>query len=257
MPDRGASTDGLSLPEEMLISSDSRRLIASNSSKTPSLPEVWPYISVSLIIPGTLTVFPDIDVFKDWQQKSFTIPHLDIRISRLLEDNATLSRPRSPHRPRRLAAEISRRQQCLNQYKQLYLQPVKRQDMKYTEFESIISPERMRKYNVACGGNTAKAMTGSGILSSQVACFIPIKGLSQLKRKSRRHIMNWRKNISIHTLNYSRKWNLDYGNICLLMSSTGSLVEFFYEFSQTSRNPAKVLDLTTLMYLANWTISTI
>ena len=33
------------------------------------------------------------------------------------------------------------------------------QDMKYSEFESIISPERMRKYNVACGGNTAKAMT--------------------------------------------------------------------------------------------------
>ena len=31
--------------------------------------------------------------------------------------------------------------------------------MKYTEFESIISPERMRKYNIACGGNTAKAMT--------------------------------------------------------------------------------------------------
>ena len=31
--------------------------------------------------------------------------------------------------------------------------------MKYTEFESIISPERMRKYNVACGGNTTKAMT--------------------------------------------------------------------------------------------------
>ena len=31
--------------------------------------------------------------------------------------------------------------------------------MKYTEFEDIISPERMRKYNVACGGNTAKAMT--------------------------------------------------------------------------------------------------
>ena len=31
--------------------------------------------------------------------------------------------------------------------------------MKYTEFESIISPERMRKYNVACGGNAAKAMT--------------------------------------------------------------------------------------------------
>lgn len=31
--------------------------------------------------------------------------------------------------------------------------------MKYIEFESIISPERMRKYNVACGGNTAKAMT--------------------------------------------------------------------------------------------------
>lgn len=31
--------------------------------------------------------------------------------------------------------------------------------MKYTEFESIISPERMRKYNVACGGNKAKAMT--------------------------------------------------------------------------------------------------
>ena len=31
--------------------------------------------------------------------------------------------------------------------------------MKYAEFESIISPERMRKYNVACGGNTAKAMT--------------------------------------------------------------------------------------------------
>lgn len=31
--------------------------------------------------------------------------------------------------------------------------------MKYTEFESIISPERMRKYNAACGGNQAKAMT--------------------------------------------------------------------------------------------------
>ena len=31
--------------------------------------------------------------------------------------------------------------------------------MKYTEFENIISPERMRKYNVACGGNKAKAMT--------------------------------------------------------------------------------------------------
>ena len=31
--------------------------------------------------------------------------------------------------------------------------------MKYTEFESIISLERMRKYNVACGGNKAKAMT--------------------------------------------------------------------------------------------------
>ena len=27
--------------------------------------------------------------FKDWQQKIFTFPHLDIRISRLLEDNAT------------------------------------------------------------------------------------------------------------------------------------------------------------------------
>ena len=31
--------------------------------------------------------------------------------------------------------------------------------MKYSEFECIISPERMKKYNVACGGNTAKAMT--------------------------------------------------------------------------------------------------
>ena len=31
--------------------------------------------------------------------------------------------------------------------------------MKYSEFESIISPERLRKYIVACGGNTAKAMT--------------------------------------------------------------------------------------------------
>ena len=34
-------------------------------------------------------VFPDTDAFKDWQQKIFTFPHLDIRISRLLEDNAT------------------------------------------------------------------------------------------------------------------------------------------------------------------------
>lgn len=31
--------------------------------------------------------------------------------------------------------------------------------MKYTEFESIISPERMRKYIVACGGDKVKAMT--------------------------------------------------------------------------------------------------
>ena len=31
--------------------------------------------------------------------------------------------------------------------------------MKYSEFESIISPERLRKYIVACGGNTTKAMT--------------------------------------------------------------------------------------------------
>ena len=31
--------------------------------------------------------------------------------------------------------------------------------MKYKDFENIISPERMRKYNVACGGNKAKAMT--------------------------------------------------------------------------------------------------
>ena len=31
--------------------------------------------------------------------------------------------------------------------------------MKYSEFENIISPERLRKYIVACGGNTAKAMT--------------------------------------------------------------------------------------------------
>ena len=37
----------------------------------------------------TRIVFPDIDAFKDWQQKIFTFPHLDIRISRLLEDNAT------------------------------------------------------------------------------------------------------------------------------------------------------------------------
>ena len=36
-----------------------------------------------------IVVFPDIDAFKDWQQKIFTFPHLDIRISRLLEDNAT------------------------------------------------------------------------------------------------------------------------------------------------------------------------
>ena len=36
-----------------------------------------------------IIVFPDIDAFKDWQQKIFTFPHLDIRISRLLEDNAT------------------------------------------------------------------------------------------------------------------------------------------------------------------------
>ena len=35
-----------------------------------------------------IIVFPDIDAFKDWQQKIFTFPHLDIRISRLLEDNA-------------------------------------------------------------------------------------------------------------------------------------------------------------------------
>ena len=38
-----------------------------------------------------IIVFPDIDAFKDWQQKIFTFPHLDIRISRLLEDNATLA----------------------------------------------------------------------------------------------------------------------------------------------------------------------
>ena len=31
--------------------------------------------------------------------------------------------------------------------------------MKYKDFENIISPERMRKYNVACGGNTVQAMT--------------------------------------------------------------------------------------------------
>ena len=36
-----------------------------------------------------IIVFPDIDAFKDWQQKIFTFPHIDIRISRLLEDNAT------------------------------------------------------------------------------------------------------------------------------------------------------------------------
>ena len=36
-----------------------------------------------------IIVFPDIDAFKDWQQKIFTFPHLDIRISRLLEDYAT------------------------------------------------------------------------------------------------------------------------------------------------------------------------
>ena len=36
-----------------------------------------------------IIVFPDIDAFKDWQQKIFTLPHLDIRISRLLDDNAT------------------------------------------------------------------------------------------------------------------------------------------------------------------------
>ena len=36
-----------------------------------------------------IIVFPDIDAFKDWQQKIFAFPHLDIRISRLLEDNAT------------------------------------------------------------------------------------------------------------------------------------------------------------------------
>ena len=36
-----------------------------------------------------IIVFPDIDAFKDWQQKIFTFPHLDIRISHLLEDNAT------------------------------------------------------------------------------------------------------------------------------------------------------------------------
>lgn len=36
-----------------------------------------------------ILVFPDTDAFKDWQQKIFTFPHLDIRISRLLEDNAT------------------------------------------------------------------------------------------------------------------------------------------------------------------------
>ena len=36
-----------------------------------------------------IIVFPDVDAFKDWQQKVFTFPHLDIRISRLLEDNAT------------------------------------------------------------------------------------------------------------------------------------------------------------------------
>ena len=36
-----------------------------------------------------IIVFPDVDAFKDWQQKIFTLPHLDIRISRLLEDNAT------------------------------------------------------------------------------------------------------------------------------------------------------------------------
>ena len=36
-----------------------------------------------------IIVFPDIDAFKDWQQKIFTFPHLDTRISRLLEDNAT------------------------------------------------------------------------------------------------------------------------------------------------------------------------
>ena len=36
-----------------------------------------------------IIVFPDIDAFKDWQHKIFTFPHLDIRISRLLEDNAT------------------------------------------------------------------------------------------------------------------------------------------------------------------------
>ena len=36
-----------------------------------------------------IIVFPDVDAFKDWLQKIFTFPHLDIRISRLLEDNAT------------------------------------------------------------------------------------------------------------------------------------------------------------------------
>ena len=31
--------------------------------------------------------------------------------------------------------------------------------MKYKEFENIISAQRMRKYLVACGGDTKKAMT--------------------------------------------------------------------------------------------------
>ena len=31
--------------------------------------------------------------------------------------------------------------------------------MRYSEFEKIVSQKRMRRYVVACGGNTRKAMT--------------------------------------------------------------------------------------------------
>ena len=36
-----------------------------------------------------IIAFPDIDAYHDWLRRTADFPHLDIRISRLLEDNAT------------------------------------------------------------------------------------------------------------------------------------------------------------------------
>jgi len=161
--------------------------------------------------------------------------------------------------------------------------------MKYSDFEYVLSSERMGRYLQACGGDSRKAMTlyrynlqlsqemftvisflkslcempltatcdlglettGSETPFSPMVYSKPMPILLEQLELLKRRIKNSFKTIHIHIHNFLLLWSLECGNICSLPYNTVLRDNHFCRYSLTNSAPRRKCKSTKPTFTMN------